>query len=200
MKRLGRLAGILCVCAIFLAGCGGAKVPETVDKPTVFVGKEGEITVWQVGQFDKAYYQLSELASMAEREAAAYNAEKGKEAAVTVEKTEALDGGKAMVVYRFDGWESCTDFGEDHLFFGTVKDAATNGFDMGTPMKSVKDDSMLDVGLLGQSYGEYLLVTDIKANIYCDRRVVYISASAAVNEDGSIKPSEEEDLVYILMK
>lgn len=199
MKRLGKLTLILCLCAVFLAGCGGAKVPEVVDTPTVSVGKEGEITLWQIGQFDKSYYELSELADMAQREAAAYNAEQGKETAVTVEKTETLEGGRVMVVYRFDGWESCTGFGEENLFYGTVKEAALNGFSTDVAMVNAKDGTPVDTGLL-QETDKKLLITDMKANIYCDSRVVSISEGAGVNEDGSIRPSEEEGLVYILMK
>lgn len=200
MGKSGKLTVIFCLCALFLAGCGGVKVPDVVDTPTVAIGSEGEITVWQVGDFEKSYYDLAELNSMAAEEAAEYNAENGKEAAVTVEKVEALDGGRVTVVYRFDGWESCTGFGEDNLFFGTVKEAAAKGFDMGMHMKSVKDDSLSDAGLLEQLSEEYLLITDMKANVYCSRKVTHISQTAAVNEDGSISPSGEDELLYILMK
>ena len=199
MKRLGKFAVILCLCGVFLAGCGGAKVPEVVDTPSISVGKEGEITLWQIGQFDKVYYELSELADMAQREAAAYNAKQGREAAVTVEKTEPLDGGRVMVVYRFDGWESCTGFGEEELFYGTVKEAALNGYSLDVNMLNAKDRTPITTGL-SQEEDKKLLITDIKANIYCDRRVISFSEGAQVNEDGSIRPSEEEELVYILVK
>lgn len=198
MGKIGKLAVIFCFCAVFLAGCGGGKVPDVVDNPAVAIGREGEITVWQIGDFDKSYYNLEELDGMAQQEAAEYNAEAGKEGAVSVEKVEALEGGRVAVVYQFDGWESCSGFGEENLFFGTVEEAAEKGFDTETEMKSIKDGSLLDADL--KSAGEYLLVTDMKADIYCSRRVTYISSGAGVNEDGSIRPSGEDELVYILMK
>ncbi len=201
MGKIRKLAVIICLCAVFLAGCGGVRVPDVVNTPTVAVGREGDITVWQIGDFGKSYYDLAELDSMARKEAAEYNAEKGRETAVSVEKVESLEGGRVAVVYLFDNWESCSGFGEETLFYGEVKEAAVNGFSgADTVMKSVKDDSVLDGGLLGQSYGEYLLVTDMKADIYCGRKVVYISQGASVNEDGSIRPPEEDGFVYILMK
>ena len=198
MRKYGRLAVLLCLCALFLGGCGGAKVPDVVEVPTVSVDKDGIITVWQIGECDKAYYNLAELSAMAESEAAQYNAEKGREGAVVLEKAEALDAGKVMVVYRFDGWESCSDFCEEKLFFGTVQEAAQNGFDTDIAMKSVKDGAAPAAGLL-QETGK-LVVTGMKADIYCSGKVAYISEGAAVNGDGSIKSSGETELTYILLK
>ncbi|MCI9144006.1 MAG: hypothetical protein HFH87_15550 [Lachnospiraceae bacterium] len=199
MKRVGKFTVIICLCIVFLSGCGETKVPDVVDKPTVSVGKNGEVTVWQIGEFEKAYYNAAELAAMAEQEAAAYNAEKGKEAAVTIEKVEPLEGGRVTVVYRFDGWETCSDYMGETFFFGTVKDAETNGFDTGTgdvSMISVKDGSVRTTW----DAAEKVLITDMKADIYCPGRVEYISEGASVNADGSIRPSQEEGPVYILLK
>ena len=122
MRKYGRLAAALCLCIVFLSGCGEAKVPDIVDTPSVAVSKEGEVTVWQVGLFDKADYVLSELQAMATQEAAQFNSASGREAAVTVDKVEALEdgSGKVVVAYRFDGWESAVGFLEEELYFGTV--------------------------------------------------------------------------------
>lgn len=199
MKRVGKFTVIICLCIVFLTGCGETKVPDVVDKPTVSVGKNGEVTVWQIGEFEKAYYNAAELAAMAEREAAAYNEEKGKEAAVTIEKVGPLAGGRVAVVYHFDGWETCSDYIGETFFFGTVKDAEINGFDTGTrdvPMISVKDGSVRTTW----DAAKKVLITDMKADIYCPGKVEYISEGASVNADGSIRPSQEEGLVYILLK
>ena len=83
---------LFCLCMVFLAGCGEAKVPDVVDKPTVAIGREGEITVWQIGDFDKSYYNVAELANMAAEEVKEYNAAKGSET-VVVEKAENLPEG-----------------------------------------------------------------------------------------------------------
>ena len=84
MIKYGKLAAALCLCALFLVGCGGVKVPDIVDTPSVAVDKEGAVTVWQVGLFDKTDYVLSELQAMASAEAGQYNSSVGKSAAVAV--------------------------------------------------------------------------------------------------------------------
>jgi len=78
MKKIGKFAVSICLCMVLLTGCGGAKVPDVVDKPAVSVGGEGGVTVWQTGEFGETYYNVAELAAMAEQEAADYNAEKRK--------------------------------------------------------------------------------------------------------------------------
>lgn len=202
MKKSGRIMLLFCLCMVFLAGCGEAKVPDVVDKPTVAIGREGEITVWQIGDFDKSYYNVAELANMAAEEVKEYNAAKGSET-VVVEKAENLEdgSGRVVVAYRFDGWESCTDFCEDGIFFGTVKEAALNGFDTAAAgnLKSVKDGTPYSGGSL-QEEDRKLIVTDMKANIYCPGKVIYISEGVAMNQDGSISCAETDGLVYILLQ
>ena len=204
MKRLGKMALAVCLCILFLAGCGEARVPDVVEAPTVAVSREGEIRVWQVGDFDKSYYNVAELNNMASEEAKDYNATLGREA-VAVEKTEALEGsGKVVVSYRFDGWESCGAFCESSIFYGTMKEAVQSGFYSNDAvkelvMKNVKDGTAYD-GEISQETDSCLIVTDMKANIYCPGKVTYISEGAVVNADGSVSSFEAEGPVYILLK
>lgn len=196
----GRIAAVICLCLIFLTGCGEAKVPDVVDTPSVAVSKEGEVTVWQVGLFDKSDYILSELQSMAVEEAGRFNIAQGKESAVAVEKVEALEdgSGKVVVQYRFDGWVSCTAYLKEELFYGTVAESAMWGLGTGISLKSVKDGTPLSETELGQKSGSYLIVTDMKANVYCPGKVTHISEGAEVNQDGSIDTSGADGRVYIL--
>ena len=198
----GRIAAVICLCLIFLTGCGEAKVPDVVDTPSVAVSKEGEVTVWQVGLFDKADYVLSELQTMATQEAAQFNSDSGKASAVTVDKVEALEGGsgKVVVAYRFDGWESASAFLEEELFFGTASEAALAGRTAGMTLESVKDGAPYSEEQLGQDADEKVVITDIKANIYCPGKVTHITPGASVNSDGSIDTSGVEGAVCILYR
>lgn len=202
MRKYGRLMAALCLCIAFLSGCGEAKVPEIVDTPSVAVSKEGEVTVWQVGLFDKADYVLSELQTMATQEAAQFNSDSGKASAVTVDKVEALEGGsgKVVVAYRFDGWESASAFLEEELFFGTASEAALAGRTAGMTLESVKDGAPYSEEQLGQNADEKVVITDIKANIYCPGKVTHITPGASVNSDGSIDTSGVEGAVCILYR
>ncbi len=202
MRKYGRLAAAFCLCIIFLAGCGEAKVPDIVSAPSVAIGKEGEVTVWQVGLFDKADYVLSELQAMAAQEAGQFNSASGKADAVTVDKVEALgDGsGKVVVAYRFDGWESAAAFLEEELYFGTASQAAQEGRTAGMALEGVKDGAPYSEGQLEQAADSKVVITGIKANIYCPGKVTHVSPGALVNADGSIDTSGVEGPVCILYR
>lgn len=202
MGKFGRVAILLCLCSAFLAGCGRTKAPDAIDAPTVSIGKKGQVTVWQVGEFDREDYVLSELKAMAVEEAARFNVAVQKNAAVAVEGVDSLpDGsGRVMVVYKFDGWESCSEFLEEDLFYGTVKEALLKGFDANVNLKNAKDGGAFTGEQLRQSTDKYLVITDIKANIYCSGKVAYISGDAVLNQDGSVDTSGVEGVAYILLK
>lgn len=200
MKRCVRVAAVVCFCFFSLAGCNGTDVPGA---SAVSVGRKGQISAWFVEEFEEDYYSLAELTEMAEREAAVHNAGiRGKKAAVRVEKVELLPGdvGKIGVSYWFDSWESYTDFNEQILFYGTVGEAVRESFDLGPVLKSVKDGSLSAGDQLSRATDKYVIITDVKADIYCPREVTHISDGASVNEDGSIDTSGAEGTVYIVMK
>ena len=92
------------LCLLLLTGCGGASLPEMIDKTTISVDDKGEVTAYLVETFDKDYYNVSELMSMAVEDAAAYNtaAAKDEKVPVTVDKVEMLETGKDVrITYKF---------------------------------------------------------------------------------------------------
>lgn len=192
----------LCLCAVFLSGCGEAKLPEVIQAPTVAVTKEGDVRVWLLGDFDKSYYSVSELTDMAEDEAVQFNAAKNSQSAVSVESVETVPGAasRVMVSYRFDSCASCEEFLGSQLFYGTVGEALERGFSADVILRSVGGGELFTEAQLRQAKDKYLLITDMKANIYCPRAVTHISNDALENQDGSINPSMVEGPVYILLK
>lgn len=210
MKKLGKLAAVLCLCVLFLAGCGEAKLPDVIDTQTISVNGDGKITIWLVGEFEDVDINVTELTAQAVEEVAQFNAEKGTGTdAVAVEKVEELSdsGRKVVVTYKFDGWKNCTDFignklfyGNNELFYGTVEEALGEGYGSQVILKNVKDNTLLTEGQLKQETEKSMIVTDMKANVYCPGKVTYITDGAVLNEDGSVDTTSVEGLVYILLK
>lgn len=210
MKKIGKLMVALMLSVVFLVGCSGTQLPEVIDSPTVSVSEDGQITYWLVGEFDKDYYKVSELSQMAVEEAKAFNeswngkitGSEGEIAPVTVTNVEQLTDSKGTVVvtYQFGNWESYTDFNETELFYGTVGEAALKGYSAKVTLKSVKDDSSFTEEQIKQATDKYIIITDLKADIYCAGKIAYISEGAVVNEDGSIDTTGVEGLAYIMLK
>lgn len=202
MKKYAWLMGLLGLCALFLSGCGAAKLPDVIQAPTVSVTKEGEVSVWLMGEFDKGYYSIPELTNMAVSEAAQYCAAQKRDAAAVVEKVENVQGSatKVMVSYKFDSCDSCSEFLGGVFFYGTVGEAIQKGYGMDVILRSVDDNSLFTESQLKQAADRYLVITDMNANIYCPAAVTHISNGALLNEDKSVNPSAADGPVYILMK
>lgn len=224
MKKVSRTALGIALMALMMTGCGGAHVPDTIDKPMISISKSGEITEYLVGEFGaKDYYSLSELSSMAAAEAAQYNtaSQSGTATPVKVEKVEALEdgSGRACIVYRYDSAESYTGFnrerydsGEDDgddtafnqgcLFFGTVGEAASRGYATDVALKSASDkkEDLLTAQQMEQALDRRLIIAPQGRYIYCPGKVEYISWNAVMDEDGSVNGTVAEGPVYILLK
>lgn len=201
MKRFGKFAVALCLAAVLLAGCGQTSVPETIEEPTLILTGDGGVTACLVGEFDKSYYDLSELTEMAREEAAEYGLALDGTARVTVKNVETVRDGSSRIAltYVFDGTESYEDYIGESLFYGTVAEALSQGYG-GVTLESVRDGvSMTGEELAGET-DRHLIVTDTKAVIYCPDRVEYVSSGASLNGDGSVDASETEGLVYILLR
>ena len=67
-----QIAGLM-LCLLMFAGCGVAKIPDTVTEASLIIDREGSITSYIAGVFDRDYYDLNDLKKMAQEEVAAYN-------------------------------------------------------------------------------------------------------------------------------
>lgn len=227
MRKVGRLGAACILLAALLSGCGQAGMPENVQEPTLAVTDGGQITACMVGEFDKFYYDLDELAEMARAEAAAYGGALGETAPVRVDGVKASDDGsnRVVVTYIFDSPESYEGFlravlrTDELLFYGTVVEALTKGYGGNVTLQSVKDDSLLTGTELAQKQEAHLIIyrpelterdQDLEekkvthVTIYCPERVEYVSPGAVINEDGSVDTiwteGDVHEPVYILLR
>ena len=207
MKKFSKTVVGIMLMTLMMTGCGEVRVPDTIDKPMISIAKSGEVTEYLVGAFSsKAYYNVSELSSMAAEEAARYNTahQTGTITPVKLEKVETLEdgSGRVCIVYQYDSAESYTGFNEGSLFYGTVEEAASQGYATDIPLKSVSgaEDRMLTDSQEDQAAGRQLIIAPSGVYVYCPGKVEYISENAVIAEDGSVDTTAAEDPVYILLK
>ena len=219
MRRFGRLA-VLAVFVLLvpqLSGCGQQVVAKTLKESTLVISGDGGLTAYLVGEFDKSYYDLTELAAMAEDEAAEFGGT-GENAPVKVESVEPAEDGSSRVVvtYSFDSADSYEEFIEDTLFYGTVEEALAQGYGSDASLQNVNDGFIMTGQDLSQIKGKHLVVfcpkqeelseeqeTEKHLIIYCPEQVEYLSRGAVLNHDGSVDISwivgTEYTPVYILL-
>ncbi len=199
-----KAVGACMAAALMMAGCGQTKVPDAVEVTSIAITDKGEVTSYLVEAFDKEYYDLSELTSMANSEVAEYNAEnqQGETIPVVVEKVEVLenDSSKVRLIQKYSSTDVFMDYNESVLYYGTVEDAVNAGYDLDIVLKSVKDSTLLSKEQLLQETDKYLLVTDENAVIYCPKKVTYVSEGAVYREDGTVDATQTEGITVILMK
>lgn len=195
----------LCLVMLLLTGCGQVKTPEDLSVPAISVSSKGEVTAWLVEDFDKDYYNLSELSSMVAQEAAAFNSSHrtadDADAMKVVSITETEDGSqKVVLVLQFADTAAYSEYMGMDLFYGTVTDAHTAGCNLDVTLTSVKDGTMIDkIGIYERGTSHILIVQD-KVRIYGPAKPQYLSAGAVMNEDGSVEASAAEEYTYIIMK
>lgn len=195
MKKRVRAALCGCAIALLLSGCGGSAVPETVEETTILLNRDGSVTYYLAGMFDRGYYDLTELESMAKKEAAAF-CEANGEAAVSVEKTECVpeNGQTVVITYRFEDCGAFQTFQESSFFYGTTVEAAAAGYHIDVTLQDA------DGAETSVEKGGKLLLTEEKAYIYCPAKVLGVSGGAVIREDGSVDTTAAADIVYILLK
>lgn len=198
-----KLAAGLCLLAVLISGCGQAAVPEEISEPTLVIGSGGEVTAYLVGEFDKSYYDLSELAVMAREEAAEFGQpSKDGTMPVALENVSAVqDGsGRVVVAYSFDGTDSYKGFLGNALFYGTVAEALAQDILPDMVFQSVGNGTPMTREALTTEKDRHLIITNAAATIYCPYKVTHVSAGVTVNEDGSVDVSQAANMVYIILK
>lgn len=206
MKKSIKIAASLAACAMLLAGCSGTKLPEVIETTTISIDDEGGITSYLVEEFNKEYYNVSELTQMAVEDAAAYNEEHqaGETIPLTVVdvKEISVDGGdKVVLQHKYNSDEDYAQYNGSEFFYGTVEEALAEGYDLGVLLNSVKDNTPLSQEELMKNPAKtYVLVTDAKAAIYCPHKITHVGDGVVYQEDGSVDTTKVEGVVVVLMK
>ena len=203
MKKRRMLAAFLSMLVLLLTGCGTHAGPDIIVETAIVVDKNGTVTYHLVEEFDKEYYDIAELSSMAAEEAAEYNGTKASgEQAVTVERVERLpeNESKVTIRYQFDGTDSFSGFTDTVLYYGTVAGAIGGDISFRSNVKNVKDGTVLTPAELVQDGEKKMIITDARAVIYCPAKVSCLSDGSTLREDGSVDTTESEGTVYIILK
>lgn len=207
-----RIAGLMLCMAVF-AGCGAAKVPDTVTDTSLIIDKSGSVVSHIVEAFDRDYYDLNDLRKMAQEELADYNTthQKGEHALVSLERVEALsDAGNSVVVtYSYDSAATYEAYTGNLLFYGTVDEAMKAGYDFETlnrPLFDAKGAKRMESKELQESgmSGKHVVLMGEAAKVYCPYRVSCVSGGAVVSQDGSIDTAgvslQEYPVIIVLDK
>lgn len=202
--------GIFAMVALLMCGCGAPKVPDKVDVTSISITEDGGVTSYLVDEFDKDYYNISDLTAMAIGEVADYNTKNqtGEDIPIVVEKVEGMQDGsnKVRVIHKYNKTDTYMDYNGSVLFYGTVKEALDAGYlserggSSSLVLKDVKDDTLMVKEQLLQDQDRYLVITNEAARVYCPAKVTHVSEGATYMDDGSVDCPGTEELSVMLLK
>lgn len=132
MKKVCSICLVILMISL-ISGCA-TKFPDT---DTVYIQKNGEISEASVESFDKKYYSQDELESYIKDEISDYKkSHDGGSVKMTSFK---MDGKKAKLMMKYDGYQSYSDFNGKKLFAGTVVQAIAAGYKFNVNFVKVED-------------------------------------------------------------
>jgi hypothetical protein len=184
-KKIHTLAvGLLAAAAILgTAGCGSE---FSAEQDTVYVQKKGTVKGANVADFDKDYYDETELSDFITETVDTYVEKAG---AGTVEIQEfAVENQKAHVYLNYASAEDYADFNGVDFFAGTVLQAKAAGYDIPDAFTAVTDkDTAWD------DDGNKIVIIGQQTSVRVDGTILFVSDNA------SATASNTADVTYDLM-
>lgn len=199
-------------CMLAMAGCGEAAPEEPISTSTIVLAADGSFTQYRVENFDREYYQLSELDSMIRQEVQNFLSGKpqqnaGGVQAVSVEQVGHVEGssGQVMVALRFmdsqvyEDYQAQVDQQPRELFYGTVRDALAQGYDLAGVLLDAQKGTVITAQQLEKSAERRILIFEDAVQIRCPSKVLYCSGNVSLTDAGYVDASGE-GMKYVLMK
>ena len=207
-KRITALIAVcLSACTMALSGCSQESVYVPVTQDTVELTKDGNLIGYLVEDFDKDYYDINELDEMVRSEMEAYNkknaamSEKEGRVPIIVDKVSLAEDGsaKAVVALNFANAAVYEDYMDKRIFYGTVAEAVTSGYQLDGKLSKVKDGTKFGTEEIVKNGENPILIVEDTVSIRTAKKIVYLSTNASLTQEGFVDGTSEE-FKYIITK
>ena len=172
-------AVIPAICAAAaIVGCG----QQNDNVTTMTIDPEGKISYVIYEDFSEDYYDSEELSEMAKREIDEYNSEYISEK-IALEGAEVLEDDDRVRVKLTMTFDSCSDFSnfnQESLFYGTVKEAREQGYTVSTGLVD-SDGEKLPDAYLDDHEDRHIIITNDRAKIVTPYKIEYMSMGTGLN-------------------
>lgn len=196
MKKVS-LCTILAICLILLAGCKKEEIVMTVEDVqanTVLVKNDGIVQAATVEEFNKDYYNLTELNDFITNEIKDYNNKAGLEA-ISLNDLKAVDG-NAILILNYATIEHYTLFNQVEATFATME-AASNG-EISLPDVFIKasDGAFVSKELALENMKYKVLIINENTDVIVDGSIKFYTNGVLVTES-IIQAAADEETVII---
>nr|MBQ8252218.1 hypothetical protein [Lachnospiraceae bacterium] len=194
MKRMRAVLLIGCISSLICA-CG---LGNKVDTTTVSFAKDGEVTEIIVEDFSQPYYDMEELKTDIQAEISQYNANAGAEDAVELGDVELTDENVICVEMNFKSSEDYKAFNEKELFWGTVADAYSAGYEFTSMRDAGQEGVVLSAKDVLEKGDMHIVILEEAQQVVVPGKIAYISDGISVIEDGRAVNLNEGQTAFIL--
>ncbi|MDF2943445.1 MAG: hypothetical protein K0S01_2303 [Herbinix sp.] len=196
MKKLV-LCTIMLLLVLGTAGCSKKELFITADDitaDTLLAKANGQLQVATIEDFDKSYYNLTELKDFVTNEIKSYNKTTGEEK-ITFEDVQ-LRSGKAIMLLSYSGMDQYSAFNEVSAayFNGGIKD---NPLELPATLINTKNESLASTEEVIQNEKYKVLVMNEPYDIIVDGKVKYFSENAKLIDDNKVTCAEEGMTVIV---
>ena len=195
MRKAVQIGLLSALMVTLLTGCGA---DFSADKDTVYIQKKGTIKGANVADFDKEYYDETELSDFIKETVDTY-VEQAGEGTVEIQEF-AVSDGVAHVYLNYAGAEDYAQFNGVKFYEGTVLDAKAEGYEIPDAFTSVTDDETT-----WDAEGNKIVIIGQQTQVKVDGTILFVSANASVTGKNTADVSydildEEAQPAYIVYK
>lgn len=195
MRKAVQIGLLSALTVTLLTGCGA---DFSADKDTVYIQKKGTIKGANVADFDKEYYDETELSDFIKENVDTY-VEQAGEGTVEIQEF-AVSDGVAHVYLNYAGAEDYAQFNGVKFYEGTVLDAKAEGYEIPDAFTSVTDDETT-----WDAEGNKIVIIGQQTQVKVDGTILFVSANASVTGKNTADVSydildEEAQPAYIVYK
>ena len=195
MRKAVQIGLLSALTVTLLTGCGA---DFSADKDTVYIQKKGTIKGANVADFDKEYYDETELSDFIKETVDTY-VEQAGEGTVEIQEF-AVSDGVAHVYLNYAGAEDYAQFNGVKFYEGTVLDAKAEGYEIPDAFTSVTDDETT-----WDAEGNKIVIIGQQTQGKVDGTILFVSANASVTRKNTADVSydildEEAQPAYIVYK
>ena len=195
MRKTVQIGLISALAVTLLTGCGAE---FSADKDTVYVQKKGTVKGANVADFDKDYYDETELSDFITDTVDTYVAKAGDGTVVIQEF--GVENGVAHVYLDYAGAEDYAEFNGVEFYAGTVLDAKSDGYDIPNAFTAVTDKETT-----WDAEGNKIVIVGQQTQVQVDGTILFVSENASVTGKNTADVTydildEEAQPAYIVYK
>ncbi len=196
------------------AGCG-EDTPDIaeMEDSTIYLTKDGTVTAYLVEEFDRDYYDITELEQMIQLEIEDYlsQAHAGEETVPVQlvdicsprEKNGVVGLGQETTVavcMEYASAEHYSAYNGCLLFFGTIKEALASGHSILADLTDISGEKLLKKEEAQTMVEKHILILQEEMCVVVPYKVLYVSEGVEVEENTVIFDEEQGGPAYVIMR